>query len=120
MGLPLFRPSGSYNNTNNTFVMPKPPNPNPKNFEVKSISVAKRKRSIVVLEVHYPGCTTFEGNKILVFEGDLKNFVALKELDPHFTETNGLIARFPATDAGLRDALDYADIKSEEEPEDNA
>ena len=105
MGLSLFKPSGSSGPYT-------PPNPNPKNFEVKACSWVKRARSIVVLEVHYPGCTTFEGNKIMVFEGELKDFIHLPELDPHFTPTNKLLARFPATDEGLADALDYAEYKA--------
>jgi hypothetical protein len=91
------------------------PNPDPKRFRIESVSVAKRKRSIVVVEAVYPGCTTFEGRKILVYEAELKQFAPdyPKELDPHFSEA-GLspIARFPATDEGLADALAFADWKS--------
>ena len=62
------------------------PNPDPKNFKILAVSIAKRKRSICVVEVNYPGCTTFEGNKILVYEAELKVFSNPSFLDPHFTE----------------------------------
>lgn len=107
MGIPLFHPSGDTSD-------PQPPNPNPKNFKILAVSVAKRKRSICVVEVNYPGCTTFEGNKILVYEANLAAFSHPSTLDPHFTESGALIARFPATDSGLIDALKYAEWKSEQ------
>jgi hypothetical protein len=100
-----------------------PPNPDPKNFKILAVSVAKNKRSICVVEVNYPGCTTFEGNKILVYEAELSVFshpsgFITSYLDPHFTDTNHLnarlIARFPANDQGLQDALDYAEMKSKQ------
>jgi hypothetical protein len=90
------------------------PNPDPKNFKILAISIAKKKRSICVVEVNYPGCTTFEGDKILVYEAELKVFSNPSYLDPHFTATNRLIARFPATDEGLTDALAFAEWKSEQ------
>jgi len=96
------------------------PNPDPKNFKIETVSIAKKKCSIVVVEAIYPGCTTFGGRKILVYGAELKQFALRspeypKELDPHFSET-GLspIARFPATDEGLSDALAYADWKSKQ------
>jgi hypothetical protein len=92
------------------------PNPNPKRFKIEAVSVAKNKRSIVVVEATYPDCTTFEGRKIMVYEAPLARFAAVDELDPHFTEDDfSLLARFPATDSGLKDALDYADYKSKQD-----
>lgn len=92
------------------------PNPNPKNFRIEAVSVSKNKRSIVVVEAVYPDCTTFGGRKIMVYEAPLARFAAVDELDPHFTEDDfSLLARFPATDQGLRDALDYADFKSKQD-----
>ncbi len=106
MGLSLFKPSSGSVTT--------PPNPDPKNFKILAVSIAKNKRSICVVEVNYPNCTTFEGNKILVYEAELAVFSNPSYLDPHFTETNRLLARFPATAEGLGDALDYAERKSEQ------
>jgi hypothetical protein len=93
-----------------------PPNPNPKNFTIEAVSVAKNKRSIVVVEAIFHGCTTFEGRKIMVYEAPLARFaLPLRELDPHFTEKDPtLLARFPANDQGLQDALDYAEMKSKQ------
>lgn len=90
------------------------PNPDPKNFTIKAVNLWQHKRSICVVEVNYPGCTTFEGNKILVYEAELKVFSNPSYLDPHFTETNHLLARFPASNEGLADALAYAERKSEQ------
>jgi hypothetical protein len=110
MGLSLFKPSGGTSN-------PQPPNPNPKNFKILAVTSITYKMPITVLEVHYPGCTTLEGNKILVFKEHARRFMdemKLPDLDPHFTETNNLIARFPATDEGLGDAIAFATWKSEQ------
>jgi hypothetical protein len=106
MGMPMFRPSSGSITT--------APNPDPKNFKIKAISVTARKRSICVVEVNYPGCTTFEGDKILVYEAELKVFSNPSYLDPHFTATSRLIARFPATDEGRRDAIAFADWKADQ------
>ena len=91
-----------------------PPNPDPKNFKILAVTAINIKRPIVLVDAHFPGCTTFDGNKLMVFEGTLKEFSDLKELDPHFTETNKLLARFPATQEGLNDAIDFATRKSEQ------
>lgn len=92
------------------------PNPDPKNFKIEAVSVAKNKRSIVVVEATFPGCTTFGGKKIMVYEATLARFaLPVRELDPHFTESDPtLLARFPANDQGLQDALDYAEMKSKQ------
>jgi hypothetical protein len=103
MGLSLFSISSGSTTT--------PPNPDPKNFKILMVSIAKGARSICIVEVNYPGCTTFEGNKILVYEAELSVFSNPSYLDPHFTETNKLLARFPASDEGLTDAIAYAEWK---------
>ena len=92
------------------------PNPDPKKFTIEAVSVAKNKRSIVVVEATFYGCTTFEGKKILVYEATLARFaLPIAELDPHFTTKDpSLLARFPASDQGLQDALDYAEMKSKQ------
>jgi hypothetical protein len=54
----------------------------------------------LLARVKYFGCTTYEGEKLLLFfemtEKELRN---LRELDPHFTENSKLIGRFKP-DAG--------------------
>jgi len=73
--------------------------PDPKKFEILRIFAFNRGMLIVV--VHYPGCTTFEGNKILVTkdirEQDIHD---LKALDPHFKKDGFIVARFPYSQKG--------------------
>lgn len=49
-----------------------------------------------LVKVVYPGCTNYEGVKILLLRNSDKEVNALDGLDPHFLEceSNGLIARF--------------------------
>ena len=62
----------------------------------------------VYVEVNYPGCANYEGNKILVYykvkPADISN---AKEIDPHFSNTNAIkpIARFEPTEYGKLLAL---------------
>lgn len=74
---------------------PQPPNPNPRNFKTELLGSYDRSCAV---EVTYPDCTNFEGRKALVFAIP---WVALQsrisetgELDPHFMESNDLVARF--------------------------
>lgn len=55
-----------------------------------------------VLKVHYDGCTNYEGNKIMVYEGHWNADWNLWNLDPHFKEisTRSPIARFRPTERG--------------------
>jgi hypothetical protein len=99
-----------------------PPNPNPKNFKLIHAQCAEDKRTIWVCEVYYPGCTTLDGRKILVYECEFDAFLAFlrgKEMDPHFLDPwdkrLGPIARFPATEEGIDDALHFADWKSRQD-----
>ena len=68
-------------------------NPNPKDFVIETVFHGKRG---CVLRVRYPGCTNFEGRKILVFM-DKREALKAEEnglLDPHFLQSGGLLARF--------------------------
>ena len=72
-------------------------NPDPYNFKVIKV---EKLNEYHIMEVNYPNCTNFKGNKILVFEGlsDL-DIINMKSLDPHFNEDSYLIARFaPSSD----------------------
>lgn len=75
-------------------------NPDPKNFEIKrSVGIG----NYTVLEVNYPGCTNYEGNKILLVDGKESLMHKLNRLDPHFTEDPTaffLFARFEPTEKG--------------------
>ncbi len=72
----------------------------------------------LVLEASYLNCATcaFEGRKVMVFL-DVRTVDALRwrRIDPHFRQGGPELraapppaARFPATDEGWQDALDYA------------
>ncbi|AXQ69257.1 hypothetical protein HOU02_gp468 [Caulobacter phage CcrBL9] len=65
----------------------------------------------LVLEIDYPGCTNYEGRKVLVFQAYSLDEITKKNkgwLDPHFLNDPKLIspvARFEPTDRGWRMAL---------------
>jgi len=81
------------------------PNPNPKYFQIQA---AEQHGYFIAVWVFYPGCTNYEGNKILVFELPSvknKNVLAPRELDPHFCENDKnkvLVARFVPTHKGWK------------------
>lgn len=110
-----------------------PDNPaNRREREEDSMTPDKKKYQIVdahrvgkhlVLKVLYPNCRncSYEGNKVMVFF-NVTELDVLKwaEIDPHFrnpkasrssTQAPGPAARFPASDEGWRDAIDYATRK---------
>jgi hypothetical protein len=85
------------------------PNPNPSNFVIKD---ALQIREYAVLKVHYPGCTTYNGDKILVINGIVGEIKKRKALDPHFLEKDdSLVARFPYTPEGFADAQAFCRLK---------
>lgn len=77
----------------------------------------------LVLKVKYPSCSrcSFEGEKVIVFlRTTLLDAVRWKKIDPHFREQTGSTshseapppaARFPATDEGWADAINYVRAK---------
>jgi hypothetical protein len=69
-------------------------NPNPYVFKLRS---SKQIGQYFLAEVIYPGCTNFEGSKILVMNIDPEKML---KLDPHFTEGGYIVARFAPTDQG--------------------
>jgi hypothetical protein len=72
----------------------------------------------LVMRVRYPNCAkcAYEGVKILVFLNvPVKDALKWKRIDPHFRgdkhtarEAPSPAARFPASDQGWQDAMDYA------------
>jgi hypothetical protein len=77
------------------------PNPNPSNYKILQ---ALQVDGFLILKIHYPDCTNFEGQKILVFQDttavDLLN---QRVIDPHFSQdkkNKSPIARFVPTDDG--------------------
>lgn len=104
MGIRLF--GRSFCNHNNDIV-PAYPNPNPTNFQIKDIGVVN---NYVIVKVHYPDCTNFEGDKILVFRDTTPQEIkALPILDPHFCRDDHLspIARFIPTTEGMAMAVRF-------------
>lgn len=88
-----------------------PRNPNPKNFRIRDLVEVGR---YLVAKVEYPGCTNFEGVKILVFR-DVRapQLRAMSELDPHFCQDSShphLVARFRPDAQGWADALAFATL----------
>ena len=83
-----------------------PPNPNPGIFKIVSILQVN---DYVVALINYPGCTTHNGNKVLVFKGTEQEILNRKVIDPHFLDGDeSLLARFPATLNGYKMAIFFA------------
>ena len=82
------------------------PNPNKYIFEVKEWLNGDQ---YDVLIVTYPGCTTFEGDKIILVEKGFY-YPGMSELDPHFFEGGKIIARFKPTPEGLQLASKVAGL----------
>ncbi len=83
---------------------PAPSDPVPTNFMV---TFAHAIGTYTLAEIIYPTCNTFEGKKILVFDGDrVQDILSASKIDPHFN-VDGLapIARFAPTERGLALAM---------------
>lgn len=89
MGLSLFRNCG----TN-----PAARAPNPSVFRINHIEEIKP--GVCVVKATYPGCTNYEGVKILVVRGTQERVEQMLVLDPHFTKGGPIVARFEPTDIG--------------------
>jgi hypothetical protein len=79
------------------------PNPDPFNCEIVS---AEESSTCQILLVHYPTCTTYEGNKLLLFAPgvSLEQIAGQGAIDPHFTSGSRYvhpIARIEPTERGL-------------------
>jgi hypothetical protein len=80
------------------------PNPNPENFKIIASLCCE---DFLIVRVNYPDCTNFEGDKILVYQGDItaEDLAKRKTLDPHFHDNPkhpSPIARFEPTEEGWR------------------
>jgi hypothetical protein len=83
---------------------PLPPEPNPARWTILETTDIN---GWCVVSVHYPGCTTYEGNKLLVYACTSDVVRSHKILDPHFLddlrpERIYPIARFEPTAQGRR------------------
>lgn len=66
--------------------------PDPTRFIIRNVKVIN---GMTIVDINYPNCTNFEGNKILVFKTDMSiALYSIREIDPHFDGNNGIIARF--------------------------
>ena len=71
------------------------PMPDPLRFEIVDVAHYDNAH---VLHVYYPGCTNYEGVKILVLPG---KYELRTSLDPHFSKEEGSpIARFKPDETG--------------------
>lgn len=73
-------------------------NPNPLHYKILSVW---EYRGWLVVRIKYPNCTTYEGEKILVYQGLTEQELRQKTaIDPHFNEDLKLMARFQPTKVG--------------------
>lgn len=73
------------------------PNPDPYKFFVEK---SERIGNNTILLVHYFGCTTFDGRKLLLINIPWDD---RPELDPHFLDGNHIVkARFEPTEEGYK------------------
>lgn len=77
-----------------------PPNPNPYRFEIKNVDQVGK---FFVALVHYPGCTTFKGDKLLLLDPTWDRGSVV--LDPHILHDGHVIARFRPTPLGRHLAI---------------
>lgn len=90
------------------------PNPDPSNWQHRrSIEIGK----YLIVELRYPDCTNFEGNKIMMYQNvGLRDLLAQERIDPHFAENakTSPIARFPPTKEGWNLAMKLANTLTEQ------
>lgn len=86
------------------------PNPDPKRFKIKKISISDS--SCIAVKINYPDCTNYEGDKIMIFEKRVWRKIRwLGVIDPHFTNKGySPIARFEPTMEGWKNALKFLEI----------
>jgi len=97
-----------------------PVTPDAKNYSIEDVARVGRN---LVMKVKYPNCSScaYEGTKVLVFL-KVTELEALKwkEIDPHFRDPKRTMAarapspaaRFPASNEGWNDAVEYAKTKT--------
>lgn len=88
------------------------PNPDPKKFTINRTHATVSINACLVLAVNYPDCTNYEGDKILLFVGNIPNLSKITKLDPHFCEGKhpSPFARFEPTNEGWIQAVALAEI----------
>lgn len=121
MGLNIFFSSSSYDNKNNSCrnsyqsssqtTNTNLPNPDPGNYKITSHTIVGK---YLIIEINYPDCTNYEGNKILLYDNctieELRN---QKTIDPHFSESTKFfspVARFQPNTRGWSMAYELAQL----------
>ena len=74
------------------------PNPNKFKFSIRNKILTEN--DMVLLLVHYPDCTTYQGLKYILMDSKYYS-PDMDELDPHFLEDNHILARFKPNKQGL-------------------
>lgn len=80
------------------------PNPNPYKFKVISYAESDK---FILLVLNYEGCTTYAGEKVLLYnikdKYEVLQMLEDKNLDPHFLEDRlSPLMRFPASKEGFK------------------
>lgn len=87
---------------------PAPPNPDPANYVIQN---SLQLDNYLILRIKYPGCTTFEGVKILVYENaTLEQLQKQGTIDPHFSDNKAFlspVARFAPDEKGWMRAYSF-------------
>jgi len=87
------------------------PNPNPSNYKIIREKAIDK---FILIEINYPDCKNYEGNKILLFENTTIHQLKMQKLiDPHFSDNlkfHSPIARFEPTEKGWGMALRLIEI----------
>jgi hypothetical protein len=86
-------------------------NPDPARYEILKSEIVY---NFLVILIHYPNCTNYEGKKVLVFRDvRLADLIKQKLIDPHFSENKKYyspIARFEPTDVGWDNAISFCKV----------
>ena len=81
--------------------------PNPLNFNIGKLY---KNGKWLLAEIRYPNCTNFEGIKIILFEGlSIEQLKNKTYLDPHFSNTGNIFARFKPTKEGWLSGIFFVD-----------
>lgn len=79
-------------------------NPNPSKFKVEDVY---NTGTLTALKVKYDNCTNYEGVKIMVVRSKISDLISLQYLDPHFSDSGLIVARFEPTSLGWSYACNF-------------
>lgn len=85
-------------------------------FDPTRFQIHKHKfiaQSLLVVDIQYQDCPIEGGRMVLVFESAFRARILEREcMDPDFSASHDLLARFPGTQQGWDDASDYAAFRA--------